>query len=351
MVGLDQGWSDPARLHAPGRRARALLDAALESLAAVLGCRPDEVHWAASGPTAAQEAVLGTLAARARTGRRFVTSAVEHAAVLHAGEWHAGAGGEVVVVAVDAEGAVDASSYAAAVSGPGASLASLQSANGEVGTRQPIAAVHAVCAAAGVPLHVDATASIGHADLPVVELLTADLRAVGGPPGVGLLVRRTGTRWRRPGPDPAAVPPVPLLVAAAACLVAVEAERRELARRHAGWTAWLRAEIPRRIPDVVLAGPARAQDRLPHLLTASFLYVDGEALVGALAADGLAVDSGSACTADTLEPSHVLAAMGALTHGNVRLSLGRDTTEADVARLLDVLPALVARLREGTAGL
>jgi cysteine desulfurase len=108
----------------------------------------------------------------------------------------------------------------------------------------------------------------------------------------------------------------------------------------------VRRELPRLVPDVALPGPERPEDRLPHVLTASFLYVDGERLVGALDEAGLAVSSGSACTASSVTPSHVLEAVGALTHGNLRISFGRDTDDEVVDRLLAVLPAVVARLRE-----
>jgi len=353
LAALDDGWADPTRLHGPGRRARLLLDGAAEAVAAALGARPDEVHWASSGSAAAQETILGALAGRARVGRGLVVSAVEHSSVLYAAQWH----GPHTVVGVDATGRVEESRYAEELARPGVALACLQLANGEVGTMQPVAEVAAACRAAGVPLHVDASGAVGR--VPVAstvagaDFVTADARGWGGPPGVGVAIRRTGARWRSAGPRAAAVAAVPLVVAAAAGLLAAQAEAEALAARHAAWTARLRAELPRRVADCVLAGPAEPSRRLPHVLTASFLYVDGERLVAALDEAGLAVASGSACVADTLEPSHVLAAMGALTQGNVRVTLGHMTTEADVARLLAALPPAVERLRaeSGVAGL
>lgn len=356
LAALDAGWADPTRLHSAGRRARQLLDGAREAIAAVLGARPDEVALAASGSAAAQEAVLGGLAARVRVGPGLVVSAVEHSSVLYAAQWH----GEHTLVATDSEGRVDVPAYVAAVGRPGVGLASLQWANGEVGTLQPLPAAAAACAEAGVPLHSDASAAVGRVPVRLdggpgagVALLTADARGWGGPPGVGLLVRRTGTRWRSPWPRDAAVPAVPLVVSAAAGLLAADGERVVLAARCAAWTDRLRATLAREVPDCVLAGPDAPTARLPHVLTASFLYVEGERLVGLLDAAGLGVASGSACVADTLEPSHVLAAMGMLTQGNLRVTLGQATTESDVARLLAVLPGAVARLRAeaGVGGL
>lgn len=353
LAALDDGWADPTRLHGPGRRARVLLDAAGEAVAAVLGVRPDELRWCSSGAEAAQQAVLGALAGRARVGAGLVVSAIEHSAVLYAAQWH----GEHALVGVNAQGRADAEAYAEAVARPGVALACLQAANGEVGTRQPIDKVAAACATWGVPLHVDAAAAVGRVEvaqwLAPADLITADARTWGGPPGVGVLARRTGVRWRRPGPREAAVVPVPLIASAAAGLLAAEAEREGLAARCPAWVQRLRAELPARIPDCVVVGPSDPAERLPHVLTASFLYVDGERLVGVLDAQGLTVASGSACVADTLEPSHVLAAMGALTHGNLRVTLGTATTQADIDGLLAALPPAVARLRAeaGVAGL
>jgi cysteine desulfurase len=136
---------------------------------------------------------------------------------------------------------------------------------------------------------------------------------------------------------------VPGVLAAAAALQAVEAEREETAARQRALVERIRRRVAAEVPDVDVVGDP--DDRLPHVVTFSCLYVEGEALVRELDKHGFAVSSGSACSASTLTPSHVLAAMGALTHGNVRVSLGRDTTEADVDAFLAVLPGVVAGLR------
>ena len=156
----------------------------------------------------------------------------------------------------------------------------------------------------------------------------------GGPAGVGILLVRQGARWRNPFPADDRVDHrvsgfenVPAALGAAAALQAVVAEREEVNARQHALVDRIRAAVAT-IPDAEVVGDP--VDRLPHLVTFSFLYVDGEALVDALNRRGFSVASGSACTASTLEPSHVLAAMGALTHGNVRVSLTRDATEADV---------------------
>jgi cysteine desulfurase len=368
LAAQDEGWADPGRLYREARRARLLLDDAREVVAAALGARADEVTFTASHVHALHLAVLGVAGARARVSRRLVTSAVEHSAVLHAGEWLARAGGRTTVVGVDADGRVDPAEFLAALAGdpdpPGqggdagdqaparrAAAGCLQAANHEVGTRQPVAEVAAGAAALGVPLVVDAGQVVGRDALPPGwSALAATATSWAGPAGVGVLAVRTGVRYRSPLPgderEPGGVPglpDVPRVLAAAVALQARLAEAGAVAARQRTLVDRIRAEVPRRVPDVQVVG--HPTERLPHLVTFSCLYVDGEALLGALDAAGFAVSSGSACAASTVRPSHVLAAMGALTHGNVRVSLAATTSADDVDRFLDVLPRLVARLR------
>lgn len=348
---LDDGWADPGKLYTQARRARLLLDAARDTFAQVLGVRPDEVTFTGSGTTAAHAAVLGGLAGRRRAGATLVRSAIEHSAVLHAGERHVRAGGAEAEVPVDRLGRVDLDAWARAVSAPGVALASLISASHEVGTVQPVAAAAAACREAGVPLHVDAAQSLGRMSVPDGwSLLTGSARKWGGPPGVGLLVLRKGTRWVSPYPAddresgrfPGA-PDLPAIIAAAASLHAVHETAAKEGERQSELVDRIRGTVAATVPDVEIVGDP--VERLPHVVTFSCLYVDGEALLTALDRRGFAVSSGSACTSSTLQPSHVLAAMGVLTHGNIRLSLHRDSTAEQVDRFLAELPGIVAALR------
>jgi cysteine desulfurase len=349
------GWAEPARLYTAARRARQLLDAARESVAEVFGVRPTEVGFVANGTRAAHAAVAGALlAASERTGRpgRLIHSAIEHSSVLHAATAHARHGGDTAAVGCDQVGRTDAREFALAVGRPGVALAALIAASHEVGTLQPVVEAAQVCATAGVPLYVDAAAAVGRMPLtPGWSLCTASARKWGGPAGVGILVVPTGTRWLAPWPgahpdqrdEPGGLN-LPAVVAAAASLRAVAGEAAVEAQRLAGLVDRIRAAVAIKVPDVDVLGDPR--DRLPHVVTFSCLYLDGEALVQALDVAGFAVSSGSACTADTLQPSHVLAAMGALTHGNIRISLHREVHDDDVDRFLAVLPEIVARLRQ-----
>jgi cysteine desulfurase len=295
--------------------------------------------------------MLGTLHARRRTGRHLVVSAVEHSSVLHAAGQHERDGGKVTTVGVDRMGRVDPEEFAAALR-PDTALACLQTANHEVGTLQPVAEVAEACRAARVPLLVDAAQSAGRVAIPGGwSLLTASAHKWGGPPGVGVLIVRKNTRWRSPMPEDERearrVPGfenVPGVVAAAAALEAYRAEMDLDAPRLSALVDLVRERVPRLVDDVEVIGDPVA--RLPHLVTFSCLYVEGEALLTELDRLGYEVSSGSSCTADTLRPSHVLEAMGVITHGNVRVSLSRGTRAADVDRFLAVLPGAVHRLRQ-----
>ncbi|WP_432829602.1 cysteine desulfurase family protein [Dactylosporangium sp. CA-092794] len=334
LAAAEDGWADPGRLYATSRRARQLLDAARETAAEVLGVRPDELHFTSGGADAIRRAVEGVR--RSRDRRVVVHSAVEHSAVIKA------AGADAVAVPVSRTGVVDLAELEPAVKSAEVALAAVQSANHEVGTVQPVAEAARLCAAAGVPLLVDAAQSIGRGPLPAGwSLLAGSARKWGGPAGVGVLAVRKGTRWEPPWDDAAA--DVPAVVAAAAALRAVAAEADAEGVRQRALVDEIRRTVAATVPDVELVG--EPDERLPHIVTFSCLYVDGEVLLHALDRAGFAVSSGSACTSDTLRPSHVLAAMGVLTHGNVRVSLHRGVTADDVRRFLAVLPGLVADAR------
>ncbi|WP_123369824.1 aminotransferase class V-fold PLP-dependent enzyme [Cellulomonas sp. PhB150] len=355
LEALDQGWADPRRLFSEGRRARMLLDGAREAIAAVVGARTEEIDLAPSHVAALHTAVRSVARGRRRVGAAVVVSAVERAAVLNAAAFVAG--DARAVVPVDAAGRVDPAAFAAALAVPGVALAALQHANGEVGTLQPLDEVHAAARVAGVPLLVDAGASLGHVEPSSTwDVLAADAGDWGGPAGIGVLATRRGVRRSPDGPEdddrwfPGGVS-VPAALAAAVALQVAEQRRAAEAQRLHALVDRVRERVAAEVPDVEVVGDPHR--RLPHVVTFSCLYVDGEALVTALDAEGFAVGSGSACTSSALEPSHVLAAMGVLTHGNVRLALPPGTTEQDVDAFCDALPRLVARVRSalGVEGL
>jgi cysteine desulfurase len=352
LSALDAGYADPLRLHHQGRDARLLLDNARAVVASCLGVRDDEVTFTSSGTQAVHLGVLGLLQGRTRVSTRLVHSAVEHSAVVQAGAWWSRhAGGTTAVVGVDGVGRVSLDEVAAELS-RGAGVLAVQSANHEVATLQPLEEVYAAASDAEVPVFVDFAASAARNDLPPGwSAAAASAHKWGGPAGVGVLLVRKGSRWRAPFPvDDRAdarvsgFENVPGALAAAAALQARVAEREEVDARQFALVEKIRERVAATVPDVEVVGDP--MERLPHLVTFSCLYVDGEALVTELDRLGFGVASGSACTASTLTPSHVLAAMSVLTHGNVRVSLTRETTADEVDRFLEVLPGVVADLRD-----
>jgi len=343
------GWGDPVRLHRPGRLAAQALDQAREVVAAAVGARPDEVVFTASAAHSNHAAVAGLALGRRRVGSRIVTTAIDHSSVLTA----AAAAGAHVAIEVDHEGHVDLNRWAAEVATAGTAAACIQAANHEVGTLQPYGQAVDICQRAGVPLVLDATVALGRIDLSGVSgwsLLTGSAGAFGGPESVGILVIKKNVRWRAPYPTDdyqggrwPGVPDVPSIYAAAVALDFWRQSGQAVGERQYALVDQLRAGIAERVADVDIAGdPVR---RVPHLLTFSVLYVDGETLTLELDKAGFAVASGSACSASSEHPSHVLAAMGALTHGNVRIGLTWTTTAAEIDRFLAVLPPIVSDIR------
>lgn len=354
IAAIESGWADPRRLHSEARTARRLLDQAREVLAAGLQVRPSEVAFAPDGPTAVRWMVDGLRYAARRRGARVVASAVEHSAVLVPGRHTADSAGDPTLfetVGVDAAGRLDLDAWAAALAGARTVGAALQHANGEVGTMQPLEGAWVACRAAGVPLGVDAQASLGRVPSPTAyDVLAGDAQSWGGPGGLGLVVLPERTRWLLPGaPDPDAAlsgptrhtPWIPLALAAAEAWQQAEAVRATEAAEAFTLVDRIRAAAGA-VPDVEVVGDP--VDRLPHVVTFSALYADGEALVHEFDRRGFGVGSGSACTASTLEPSHVLAAMGALTHGNVRVTLPSAAVAPDRATHVEAFCSVIAEV-------
>lgn len=326
-----------------------LLEASRESVAQAMGMRAAEISFTPSATDAMHRGIAGRLAARPGA---LVVSAVEHSAILRAADVHDRSGARVDVIGVDPSGRVDTEAFIAAVQAGDVSLACLQAFNHEVGTAQPLADVHAACQEAGVPLMVDGTTAIGRvAPAPPGDLLIASALTWGGPAGVGVLGIRSPVAWTPPGPvderESGRVPGAPAVAVIAVAARALEwALDATLARAdptvcHDLLNA-VRHDIVGRIRGVSVLG----SPDLPYLLALSCLYTSADALVDGLDAAGFAVSSGSSCVADTRRPSHVLEAMGALTQGNLRLTLPVGADETSVAGFVDALADVIAADRE-----
>ncbi|MFW7415310.1 cysteine desulfurase family protein [Demequina sp. SO4-18] len=343
LAGLADGWADPTRLTHESRRARALLDGAREAIADVLGADAAHVHFLPSGHVAAERVTAGIF--RARRGReRIVASAVERRAVLDAAE-HA-APGAVDLLSVDGAGHVDLDELATRLGHPSTALALIQHANQEIGTVQPVDEVAQLARRAEVPLVVDASASIGHIEAPAEwDALLAEPADWGAPAGLGIIATRPRTRWLPAWPGEGWAPggvSIPLALAAAVALQERRESHEANRARLAAHTARMRDALSGLEGVTVVGDP---DSRVPHLLTAAFMYLDGEPVVTRLDREGFAVGSGSACGTAAFEPSHVLAAMGALTHGNLRIGLHPAVSDDDVERFISTLPRVLEDVR------
>ncbi len=353
---LSEHHGNPSSIHASGRRARQGLDEAREEIARHLRVQPREIVFTSGGTESDNLAVKGVAWAGSARGRHVITSAVEHKAVMNSCALLERQGFEVTYLPVDRYGRVHPDQLIAAITDRTV-LVSIQAANNEVGTVQPVAALGAVCRDRRVPFHVDAVQSAAFAppepDEWQATLISVSAHKLGGPKGIGALWIRRGTtmlpqlsggaqeRQRRAGTEN---------VAGAIGFAA--AMRRAYAADHAP-IAQLRDRLLDglvRLAGVELTG--HPTDRLPNSASVVIRGLEGGDLVAALDLDGVEASTGSACTTGSVEPSHVLLAMGVdeqLAHGSLRLTLGPGTTNAEIERTLEIAEACIGRLRASSA--
>jgi cysteine desulfurase len=352
---FSERYGNPSSLYGEARLARQGLDQARARTAALLGARPSEIIFTSGGSESDNAALKGAVWAANARGAHIITTAIEHHAIVHACAWLERFGVETTYLEVDDQGLVDPARVAAAIR-PTTALISVMHANNEIGVIQPLREIAAVAHAHGIPLHTDAVQSIGHiagmVDALEVDLLSLSAHKFYGPKGVGVLYVRRGTPWlplqqgggqergRRAGTENVAG----IVGLATALQLAMETMDEEGARLCA-LRDRLIAAVLEAVPGSRLNGhPTR---RLPGNANFSFAGVDGEALLLSLDRHGVAASSGSACTAGSIDPSHVLLALGlepALAAGSLRLTLGRHTTTEEIDRVAALLPDLVARV-------
>ncbi len=361
MPFLTAYWGNPSSLYAEAQEARRGLDGARRTVAGILGCRPQDVIFTSGGSEGDNLALRGAAyAARRRGADHVITTAIEHHAVLHTAERLEQDGFRVTYLGVDGEGFIDLDELEAAVTDETA-LVSIMHVNNEVGTIEPIAeAVRTVKAKnSHAVFHTDAVQAAGMLDIGVdglgVDLLSLAAHKFYGPKGVGALyVRpRTPMQWqqlggsqeknRRAGTENVA--------GAVGMARALELAYEEFDARNALYRSLrdkLLFGIPERVPHVRVTGPMDLTRRISNNASFCFEYLEGEAVLVALDLAGVAASSGSACTSGSLEPSHVLTAMGIpedLARGSMRLTVGHDNTPEQIDHVLDILPAIVSRLR------
>ncbi len=353
-----QQFGNPSSIYRLGRTALEALDEARETVAAVLGARRKEIVFTGGGSEGDNLALKGVALAQREAGRgnHVIISAIEHHAVLHTAEYLERFGFEVTQLPVDSDGLVRVADLEAALR-PTTVLVSIMYANNEIGTIQPIAELGAVCRAHDVIFHTDAVQAVGALPLNVkalnVDLLTLTAHKFYGPKGVGALYIRRGVpllpqlnggsqeRRLRAGTEN-----VPGIVGLATAL-RLSAERLESDRAHSTMLRdRLIAGLEQRVEHIHLNG--HRTQRLPNNVNLSFDFIEGESMLLLLDQQNIYASSGSACSSGSLEPSHVLMALGMppeRAHGSLRLTVGRANTVEQIDRVLEVLPPIVERLR------
>jgi cysteine desulfurase len=354
---LRQEFGNPSSLYPLGRRAADALERARAQVAGTLGCHDDEVVFTSGGSESDNLALKGVALARPRR-RHVVTTAIEHSAVLGAArDLGAHFGAEVTVVPVDGRGLVDPDAVAAAIR-PDTALVSVMLANNEIGTIQPVAEIARRARDRGVLVHTDAVQAAGFLDLDVdrlgVDLLSLSAHKFYAPKGVGVLYVRRGTPLvplihggdqqgrRRAGTENLAG-----IVGCGVALELVERHRPATCARLTALRDRLLEGIEATVPGAVLNGDRRR--RLPANVNVCVPDVQGETVLLELEMEDVYAASGSACHAGSQDPSHVLLAIGRspeLAHTALRLTLGAPTTDTEIDRVLDLLPAAVTRVRE-----
>ena len=349
-------YGNPSSLYAFAQQSKSDLEAARAQVAACLHAAPEEIFFTSGGTEADNWALKGAAELRRAKGRHIITTAIEHHAILHTAQYLEKRGYEVTYLPVDGDGLVTPEQVRAALR-PDTILVSVMAANNEIGTVEPIAAIGAVCRAAGVLFHTDAVQAVGHIPVDVeqwqVDLLSLSGHKFYGPRGTGALYIRKGLRLpplihgggqergRRSGTENVAG----AVGLAAALKEAVEELPAESAR-----LAALRDRLLEGLSALPYAKVTGSRThRLPGTASLVFEGVEGEALLLHLDARGICVSSGSACSSASLDPSHVLLAIGlphAVAHGSIRISLGRENTGEDVEYLLKEIPQVVSQLRE-----
>lgn len=349
-------WGNPSSLHTVGQEAKTVLEGAREKIAALLGADPKEIYFTSGGSEADNQAIVSAARNGAKRGKKHIVSTkFEHHAVLHTLDRLAKDGFEVTLVDVHENGVVRPEEIAAAIR-PDTCLVSVMYANNEIGTIQPIREIGAICREKKVPFHCDAVQAVGHIPVNVkddnIDMLSLSAHKFHGPKGIGVLYAKRGIllsniidggaqeRGKRAGTEN-----IPSIVSMAAALEESCAHMEENAKKIARMRNRL-IEGLSKIPHSRLNGDR--EKRVPGTVNFCFEGIEGESLLLMLDMNGIEASSGSACTSGSLDPSHVLLAIGLpheIAHGSLRLSLSEYNTDADVDHILATVPGIVTYLR------
>jgi len=350
-------FGNPATMYSVGRKSEEALEEARSRVARLVGAKPEEIFFTSGGTESDNWAIKGVAYAYEKKGRHIITTRIEHHAVLEPCHFLERRGWEVTYLPVDQYGLVDPEDVRRAIRDDTV-LVSVMHANNEIGTIEPIAEIGRVARERGVVFHTDAVQTVGKVPVDVealnVDLLSLSAHKFYGPKGVGALYIRKGVRiesFMHGGGQErgkrASTHNVPGIVGlgVAAEIALAEMEEEAVETRRLAWLLW--QGLKERIPDIRLNG--HPERRLPGNVNVCIEGAEGEAMLLCLDNNRVCVSSGSACTTGSLEPSHVLLAIGVpaeVAHGSLRFTLGKENTTEHVEYVLEVLPEIVARLRE-----
>jgi cysteine desulfurase len=353
---LGEDYANASSIHSPGQRARAGVDEARDSVAALIGAKASEIVFTSGGTEADNLAIFGVTAAARVPHRHVITTAIEHHAVLNACQTMEANGVEVSYIAANEQGLVNAEEVRRAIR-PETVLISAMHANNELGTVQPVQEIGRIAREARIPFHVDAVQSVGKVPIDVREmgadLLSLSAHKIYGPKGVGALYVRSGVRiepTQRGGQHERGLRPGTENVAGIVGMgKAAELARKRLtedSERVSSFRQRLEAGLRARIPGIRVNGDGAA--RVCNTTNVTVMGASGESLVIALDLQGIACSTGAACSSGAIEPSHVLLAIGLsdeAARSSVRFSIGRTTTAEEIEQAIEIIPAAVERLR------
>lgn len=350
-------YGNPSSVHGFGREARKAVDLARERTAAALNASPEEIYFTSGGTEADNWAIKGVAWANKERGNHIITTSIEHHAVLHTCQYLEKMGFEVTYLPVDSYGLVYPEQVKEAITDK-TILISVMFANNEIGTIEPIKEIGQIARERGIYFHTDAVQAVGHIPVDVkemnIDLLSLSAHKFYGPKGVGALYIRKGVklhpfihggaqeRNRRAGTEN-----LPGIVGLGKAIELAVSNLEESSKRLTAMRDRLISGVLNTIENVRLNG--HPTKRLPGNANFSFEFIEGESLLLSLDMKGIAASSGSACTSGSLDPSHVLLAIGLpheIAHGSLRLTLGDDNTDEDIDYVLEVLPGIVQKLRE-----
>jgi cysteine desulfurase len=349
-------FGNPSSLHGFGQEAKRAVEKARDTIAAYIGASPEEIVFTSGGTESDNWAIKGVAYARKDKGNHIITSSIEHHAVLESCRFLEEDGFEVTRVPVDTDGLVDPSDVEKAITDR-TTLISVMHGNNEIGTLQPVAAIGDLARRRGIVFHTDAVQSFGCPPVDVddmnVDLLSASGHKIYGPKGIGILYIRKGTRIQpfmhgggQESGRRSSTHNVPGIVGMGKAVELAMADMGQEKDRLISLRDRMIRGILENIEDSRLNGhPVR---RLPNNVNVSIEYVEGESLLLSLDMEGIACSTGSACTSSSLEPSHVMMAIGLpheTAHGSLRFTLGRYTREEDIEYVIGILPGIVKRLR------